>query len=89
VSYEDPLVGLGAGRRTLSIVSGSENQSLEPLLERFERRERVELEMTYLGSVDIMMELAKPEFAYDAVWPANGLWVSHQPGCAKAPGPTG
>jgi Ca-activated chloride channel family protein len=46
------------------------------VLERFERRERVALELSYLGSVDIMMELEKPEFPFDAVWPANGLWVS-------------
>lgn len=64
------------GRRSLSIISGSENQSLQPLLERFERRERVDLRLTYRGSVDIMLELAKPDFAFDAVWPANSLWVS-------------
>ena len=65
-----------AERNSLSIVSGSENKSLEPLLERFERQERVDLRLSYLGSVDIMLELEKAEFAYDAVWPANSLWVS-------------
>jgi Ca-activated chloride channel family protein len=36
----------------------------------------VDLRLTYLGSVNIMLELEKAEFAYDAVWPANSLWVS-------------
>jgi Ca-activated chloride channel homolog len=29
-----------------------------------------------MGSVDIMMELQKDTLEYDAVWPANSLWIS-------------
>ena len=63
-------------RGSLTIVSGSENSTLEPIIERFAREHRVEIQMKYLGSVDIMLELKAAEFPYDAVWPANSLWVS-------------
>ena len=32
--------------------------------------------MKYSGSVDIMLELQKGADGYDAVWPANSLWIS-------------
>lgn len=62
--------------QTLEIVSGSENESLEPLIDEFERREGVRVNMTYKGSVDMMLEMGTDEFPYDAVWPANSLWIS-------------
>lgn len=61
---------------TLHIISGSENKSLEPLLKEFESQTGIHVKMKYKGSVDIMMELNNPEFHYDAVWPANSLWIS-------------
>lgn len=69
------LSGCGT-KPVLSVLAGSENRSLEPLLERFEKQHRVRIEMHYLGSVDIMLELQKEEISYDAVWPASSLWVS-------------
>ncbi len=64
------------GRKTLSVISGSENKTLEPLIEKFERKNNVNVEMHYKGSVDIMMELKTGQLEYDAVWPANSLWIS-------------
>lgn len=66
----------GGPKDTLHIISGSENKSLEPLLKEFESETGVHVKMKYKGSVDIMMELNKPDFHYDAVWPANSLWIS-------------
>ena len=62
---------------TLSIVSGSENKTLEPLLQQFSRENNIRVSMQYMGSVDIAHEIAKgAHSAFDAVWPASGLWLS-------------
>lgn len=63
-------------RGELSILSGSENEALEPLFEEFSNRTGIRITMTYLGSVDIMMKLATEELEQDAVWPANSFWIT-------------
>ncbi|MEM8932612.1 MAG: substrate-binding domain-containing protein [Acidobacteriota bacterium] len=61
---------------TLRIVSGSENKGLEPVVEAFARERGVEIEMRYLGSVDMSLELRRgASLDADAVWPANSLWI--------------
>ena len=61
---------------TLAVVSGSENQALEPMIQDWANDQGVTVNVTYLGSVDISRELqigkASP---YDAVWPAHSLWI--------------
>ena len=60
----------------LRILSGSENSTLEPLLQEFTTGEDPTIEITYAGSVDIMRELMLGTgSSYDAVWPANGMWI--------------
>ena len=60
----------------LAIVSGSENRALEPLILDWASQNNLAPTITYLGSVDISREIAKgTEAAYDAVWPANSLWL--------------
>jgi Ca-activated chloride channel family protein len=81
-----PAEGGGGGRGhaaarhgpvDLHIVSGSENKSLEPIIQEFGRREGLHVQITYLGSVDISREIAKgTACAYDAVWPASSLWIA-------------
>ena len=66
---------LGSGGKSLRIVSGSENQELEPILEDFAKTEGVRIEMSYQGSLDIMRALEEDSFSYDAVWPASSLWL--------------
>ena len=62
---------------TLRIVSGSENKTLAPIIEKWGRDNNVAVEMDYKGSVDIMLALQKDgPFPYDAVWPANSLWLA-------------
>ena len=66
-----------AGEPDLRIVSGSENETLEPILKEFEKENNVNIEMVYKGSVDIMNLLSTPEISeYDAVWPANSMWIT-------------
>ena len=67
---------LGSGSRVLRILSGSENQDLEPMLERFAQQENIRIEMTYQGSLDIMRQLEQEQIPYDGVWPASSLWLT-------------
>ncbi len=66
-----------ANSTSLSIVSGSENSTLEPLLQQFARQQNISIQINYMGSVDIGLELAKGTASqFDAVWPASSLWLS-------------
>lgn len=68
--------GALAPRVALHIVSGSENQALEPLIMDWAEDNKADIQITYLGSVDISRELSKGTATeYDAVWPANSLWI--------------
>lgn len=61
--------------QTLRIVSGSENESLEPLIQDWARRNGYNIEITYMGSLDIGRMLRTGSSQFDAVWPANTLWL--------------
>lgn len=71
-----PLPGPSHGT-TLSIISGSENQRLEPLIQSFARKQGVRIKMSYQGSVDMTLMLSEQgrQIPYDVVWPANSLWL--------------
>jgi len=78
------LLGCGGGTtptpvsaQTLRIIAGSENKTLEPLLMEYASKAHLNLEITYKGSVDIMLELERgAAIPYDAIWPANSLWIA-------------
>jgi len=59
-----------------AILSGSENEVIEPLVQEFCAAHHAKCTMRYLGSLDIALTL-KPEVApeFDAVWPASSLWI--------------
>lgn len=60
----------------IRILSGSENQELEEIIQECGEATGVEIRMEYKGSVDIMRELENGAQDYDAVWPASSIWVS-------------
>ena len=64
------------GGDTVRILSGSENQELEEIIEDCADKAGVRIEMDYKGSVDIMRELQSGADGYDAVWPASSMWIS-------------
>ncbi len=66
----------GTGGTLIRIVSGSENKELEPLIEQYCKKNKVSIEMTYMGSIDIMRQLQAGAANYDAVWPASSIWIS-------------
>ena len=60
-----------------AIVSGSENQPLEPLVQEFCKQQSANCTMTYQGSLDIGLGLSPGrDLVADAVWPASHIWVS-------------
>ncbi|NLL92453.1 MAG: VWA domain-containing protein [Ruminococcaceae bacterium] len=66
----------GTGGTRIRIVSGSENKELEPIIEQYCKKNKVTIEMTYMGSVDIMRQLQGGAADFDAVWPASSIWIS-------------
>src|SRR5262245_15590676 len=69
------LAACDGPRREFTIVSGSENQSLEPIVQDFCRQQRVDCHTRYMGSLDIGIAIAERRIDFDAVWPANGIWI--------------
>lgn len=64
------------GKTTLRILSGSENKELSGIIDAFAKKEKINIEMDYRGSVDIMRALQSDETSdYDAVWPAGSMWI--------------
>lgn len=60
---------------TFTILSASENKEIAPIIQQFAKENHINIQMEYKGSVDIMQALKKPS-AYDAVWPANSMWIT-------------
>lgn len=63
-------------RRSFRLLSGSENEPLQPLIKEFAEKQGYDIDFTYKGSVDIMLELQSDSTNIDAVWPASGLWIT-------------
>jgi Ca-activated chloride channel family protein len=72
------LLAAGSSNKkdALQIVSGSENRELEFLLEDFCGKNGGAISISYMGSLDIMNILEQGGGDYDAVWPANSMWIS-------------
>ncbi len=69
-------IGSTPENRTLRIVSGSENRTLEPIITEWAEANNYAIEVDYQGSVDISRMLQAGSTQYDAVWPANTLWLA-------------
>jgi Ca-activated chloride channel family protein len=59
----------------LDVLSGSENESLKPIIDRFARENGVDVHVDYRGSIDIMLALEDDSGNFDAVWPASSIWI--------------
>ena len=65
-----------APQTVLRILSASENQTLEPIVQRFASQHNAGISFAYQGSVDIELALEGGVPHFDAVWPSNSLWIS-------------
>jgi Ca-activated chloride channel family protein len=62
--------------RSFRLLSGSENEALQPLIKTFAQDKGYDIDFVYQGSVDIMLNLESDTPAFDAVSPASGLWIT-------------
>jgi Ca-activated chloride channel family protein len=63
-------------RQPFRLLSGSENEPLQPLIREFAEKHGYDIDFAYKGSVDIMLDLQSDTTSMDAVWPASGLWIT-------------
>jgi Ca-activated chloride channel homolog len=73
-----PVVLTGCTDRGVpfTIISGSENQGLEPIVTAYCASQRVACKFVYNGSLDIALSLkGTASLEADAVWPAASLWI--------------
>ncbi len=70
------LASCHGSNKTFTLVSGSENEPLEPIIKEFAEKEGYDVNFVYKGSVDIMLDLQADSTVADAVWPASGLWIT-------------
>jgi len=70
------LAGCGGSGKTFHIVAGSEEQTFEPIVQKFCADKGVTCQIDYKGSLDIG-QMLEGETApdVDAVWPASSLWL--------------
>lgn len=69
------LSGCGGPGPQFTILSGSENDILEPLVQGFCKSRNATCTMRYQGSLDIALALKAADPGADAVWPAASIWI--------------
>jgi Ca-activated chloride channel family protein len=70
------LGGCGPRQPDFTIVSGSENEVLQPIVQRFCRQHHIRCVMRFEGSLDIGQSLRPGQtLNADAVWPASSVWI--------------
>jgi Ca-activated chloride channel family protein len=70
------LSACGNSGPEFSIISGSENTVIEPIVQEFCKEKGATCTMTYAGSLDIGLALQSTDgVKQDAVWPAASVWV--------------
>jgi len=57
----------------IKIASGSENKELEGIIEEFAKENKQNIEIEYMGSLDMVRELENEDIGYDAIWPASSI----------------
>lgn len=68
-------LGACAENTPFSIVAGSENTAIEPIVKEFCERQDFACEFKYEGSLDIGLALQGGSLTHDAVWPASSVWI--------------
>lgn len=60
--------------KTLNIISSSENEDLEEIIQKYVEDKDYKVNIEYAGTLDIMQRLNNGE-TYDAVWLSNSIWM--------------
>ena len=61
--------------KTLTILSSFENNIVEKEIVEYGKKNKVDIEMVYMGDLDIVDELNYNSSDYDAVWISNSMWL--------------
>ena len=56
------------------IISSTENKDLEDTIQKYAKKNDIDLTIEYAGTIDIMDKLNSGE-KYDAVWTSNSIWL--------------
>ena len=59
---------------TFKVISSTENEDLDTELKEFAKSKKVNLEIEYAGTLEIMDKLNNGE-SFDAVWASNSIWL--------------
>lgn len=61
-------------KTAFKIIASTENQDLETVLQSYAKQNKIDLEIDYAGTIEIMDKLNSGEY-YDAVWTSNSIWL--------------
>jgi Ca-activated chloride channel family protein len=59
---------------SFTILSSSENKDLEQMLMKFAKKNNIDLNFEYTGSLNIPAMIKSSQASYDAVWSSNSIW---------------
>lgn len=71
-SYIDEIEHIDTG--PFRIISSTENKDLEPIIQDYARKNDIDLDVEYAGTIEIMDRLNNNE-EFDAVWTSNSIWL--------------
>lgn len=60
--------------KTFKIIASTENKDIENILKEYAKKNKIELQIDYAGTIEIMEKLNRGE-QYDAVWCSNSIWL--------------
>ena len=60
--------------KVFSLITTPENKVLEDMINKFARKNTIDLSITYADNLDIVDRLNQGE-KYDAVWASNSIWL--------------
>ena len=59
---------------SFKIISSSENQDLEPIVQKYAKSKGYDVNFEYAGTLEVMQKLNNGE-KYDAAWVSNSIWL--------------
>lgn len=60
--------------KTFKILVSSENKDLESFIENYFKKEKMKVQIDYVGTLEIMDKINNKE-DYDAIWASNSIWL--------------
>ena len=61
-------------KTAFKIIASTENKDLETALQSYAKQNKIDIQIDYAGTIEIMDKLNSGEY-YDAVWTSNSIWL--------------